>query len=154
MTTEIISTNAIEFGGTLTRSHGCTDAIFVYNTGGTTFSGKVYISEAAATARTLTINASGPTTFSNTIADFNDASTAHNGLQVTGNNTLTLSGANTFTGGTTLAGATTVLDYSTNNNDKIYPTSGLTVNGGAGRLRWVLGTKCQRHHAEYRRRFD
>ena len=133
MTTEISGTNAIEFGGTLTKvGTGGTDAIFVYNTGGTTFSGKVYISEAAATARTLTINASGPTTFSNTIADFNGASTAHNGLQVTGNNTLTLSGANTFTGGTTLAGATTVLDYSTNNNDKIYPTSGLTVNGGAG----------------------
>ncbi len=128
---EISGSNAIEFGGTLTKSGTGNNSLFVYNSGGTTFSGNVYISEAAGNARTLTINASGPTTISGVIANFNGVATVNSGLQVTGNNTLTLSGANTYTGGTALSGATTVLDYSTQDNSKLADAQALTVNGGA-----------------------
>ena len=47
-----------------------------------------------------------------------------------GNGTLTLSGANTFTGATTLNAGGLTLDYSTQDNSKLSDTAALTLGGG------------------------
>lgn len=53
------------------------------------------------------------------------------GIQKTGQGSLTLSGANSITGSTSISGGgTLVLDYTTNDNRKLPNTSSLTLGGG------------------------
>ncbi|MBC7785668.1 MAG: autotransporter-associated beta strand repeat-containing protein [Burkholderiales bacterium] len=127
---EIGGTNALEFSGTFTNDTG-NRTLWVTNTGGTTLSGtNLFLSEAVGTARTLSVIANGPTTISAPIANANGGGLAGI-LTIVGNNTLTLSGSNTYTGQTNLRGATTILDYSTNDNSKFSDTAALVVDGGA-----------------------
>ena len=78
------------------------------------------------TNRTLTIAGSGNTTLAGAIADGGTGGTL--GLAKTGNGTLTLSGTNTFTGATNIAGGTLTLNYATNNTSKLADAAGLTIN--------------------------
>jgi len=52
------------------------------------------------------------------------------GLTKTDDGTLTLSGANTYSGDTTVTGGTLNLDYSTQNNSKLSDTAALALGGG------------------------
>ena len=58
-------------------------------------------------------------------------STAATSLQKFGTGTWTLSGTNSFTGGTTLSGGTLRLDYGANDTTKLADTVALTFSGGA-----------------------
>jgi len=71
----------------------------------TTFAGNVYLSDAAATGRSLTLAGSGAVTISGAIANFNGSAGTASSFGYSGAGSLTLSGANTFTGSTTLNSA-------------------------------------------------
>ncbi|BCU79697.1 autotransporter-associated beta strand repeat-containing protein [Luteolibacter sp. LG18] len=116
-------------GGALINA-GANRTLAVTNTGTTTVSGKVSLSDAVGTGRTLTVDVAstaGATTISGAIVNYVNPSTgAAGGLTKTGTGTLTLTGANTYTGATTVSAGT--LSLST---PYIADTSTLTVATGA-----------------------
>jgi len=63
------------------------------------------------------------------------AGTGAGGIIKAGASTLTLSGPNSYTGGTTAGAGTLVLDYATQDNTKLSNTSALTFSGGTLTLR-------------------
>ena len=89
-------------------------------------------------ANTLSLSNTGTLTgsgFSLTLAGAGNGSiassigTGSGGLIKNGAGLWTLSGANTFTGSTTISGGSLVLDYTTQNNSKLSATSSLTLAG-------------------------
>ncbi len=79
--------------------------------------------------RTFTINKSAQTDVEMIIeADISDGSAA-SGFTKSGNGTLTLKGANSFTGLTTINAGGLVLDFTASNTNKLSPTAGLTMPG-------------------------
>ena len=98
-----IGAGAINFTGAFTNSGGNNTLTSSTTTGGSnTFSGSAFnLSESGAVARNLTINGTSPTTISAPVNDFSGGvGTVGSSLTYTGTSTLTLSGANTYTGGT------------------------------------------------------
>ncbi len=147
---------ALTFGGTLTQTAG-SYTLTNNNTGGLTFN-NVNLSSSSVN-RTLTLVGSGNTTVTGVIADGDPSSTSGLTFNATGT-TLTLSGANTYRGATTItagtllaasntalgttAAATTVADGATlafSNN--INSAEAITINGtgvgGNGALRNISG---------------
>ncbi|MCX6996835.1 MAG: autotransporter-associated beta strand repeat-containing protein, partial [Kiritimatiellaeota bacterium] len=77
-------------------------------TGGNTLTlaGNVYLSEITGTGRTLTLAGAGNTTISGAIANFNGGAGTAGGLTITNTGLTILSGANTYTGVTTISAGT------------------------------------------------
>jgi len=119
----IVGSQNLEIAGSLTNSGG-NRTLSVSNTGLTTLSGPVYLSELSGTGRVLTINATNSVVLSGVVSDFNGTGTAGS-LAKLGNGTLTLAGANTHSGGTTLTAGTLNL-----NNAAAPGTGTLTIAGG------------------------
>jgi autotransporter-associated beta strand protein len=99
--------NAFTFSGPVTVSGAASRTLTVNNTALTTFSGSVFLSEAAATGRTLLINGTGNVNITGQISNFNGAGTAGT-LSKGGSGILTLSNTNTYSGGTLISGGTLV----------------------------------------------
>jgi autotransporter-associated beta strand protein len=81
-------------------------------------------------ASTLTINNTTPGTFSGTITDNNAVNGASLALYIEGSSSVTLSGSNNFTGGTTLTSGTLIAanDYALGNATSQNPSAGLTLS--------------------------
>ena len=96
------------------------------------------------TAATFTFTGTGNVSVAGAVINSYNA-TANTGaesLSFSDPATLTLSGTNSYTGGTTLNGGTLVLDFSTNNTQKLSPTGVLLVGGqytGSGLLNTIGG---------------
>lgn len=105
------------------------------NTSGTaTFSGNVFLGSNSGAARGLTVStlAGGTLEFTgNLLRATTGATGSTDTLTLTGGGKVILSGANTFTGVTTLGGGTLVLDHTTNNGGKLSSTAGLVMTGGS-----------------------
>jgi len=97
--------NNIELGGTFTNG-GASRKLTVSNSGTTTISGNLFLSEVTGTGRVLTITDNGATTISGNIANFSGGAGTAGGITVNGSSSLTLSGTNTYTGATTLSSGT------------------------------------------------
>lgn len=114
-------------GGFLNR--GGNNTIFVNNTGVTTISGSaVSISDNNTAGRTLTFNVAGTSGGVVVSSVIQNGGSGAEILAKTGTGTLTLSGANSYTGGTTLSGGT--LRLGANNT---IPSSG-TVTFAGGKI--------------------
>jgi fibronectin-binding autotransporter adhesin len=87
------------FSGTWLNNAG-NRTLTVNTTGGVELAGEVRLSEHATSARTMTINGTGDVLISGVVS--NGIGTGASNLSYTGTGTLTLGGANTFTGNTTL----------------------------------------------------
>ncbi len=81
----------------------------------------------SASDSSLTLTGSGNGTISNSIST---GVIGFDGITKSGNGTWTLSGANNIFGATNLRGGTLVLNYATNNNDKVNAGSNLNFSGG------------------------
>lgn len=106
--TTLSGTNAFTFNGAVTSSGSNTRTLTVSNTGGATFAGSVFLQEAAATGRTLTINGASAVNITGAVQD---GGTGPATLRYSGSSTLTLSNSsNTYSGGTqiTIAGGTII----------------------------------------------
>ena len=79
-------------------------------------------------AKTLTL--AGSNAMNNTIGGAIVNSASATSLSKTGTGKWVLGGTNTFTGATSVAGGTLMLDYSTNNSSKLADTGILTMAGG------------------------
>ena len=128
-TSTIGGTNNFTFTGTATAANAVARTLTVSNTGTTTFAGNVYLSDVAATGRTLTINGTGAVAITAPIADFNGTGTTGN-LVYSGTNTLTLSGANTYSGTTTVGSATVTGGILTVTSSGVLGGGNVTVNNG------------------------
>ena len=104
------------------------------DSGTVTFSGNVFMGSNSAAAKGLTIQstAGGTVAFTGSLLRATTGATGNTDtLTMTGAGTAVLSGANTFTGATTVSGGTLVLDYTINNGSKLSQTASLTLNGGS-----------------------
>ena len=107
---DIGGTTGLNFSGTVSNS-GSVDDFNVTNTGGTTFSGNVYLSNNTASLRTLVIGGNSPLIISGVVADANGSTGANPcGITYNGTSTLTLSNANTYTGTTTFTAGTLLVE--------------------------------------------
>ncbi len=88
--------------GNLTNSNVNNTLTSTVTTGSLTVDNAVYLSEATGTGRTLTINGIGNTTISGSIQNFNGGPGTAGNIVKAGAGVLTLSGANTYTGATTI----------------------------------------------------
>jgi autotransporter-associated beta strand protein len=123
--------NNLELSGSLTNSVTAQTVTNNISGGTLTLSGPLFLSSAAATGRTLTLNGSGSTAISGVIANFNGAGSAGN-VTYSGTNTLTLSGANTYTGLTTVSAGTLRLNRS---GGTTIPTGSSVSISGTGNLK-------------------
>ncbi|BCU78041.1 autotransporter-associated beta strand repeat-containing protein [Luteolibacter sp. LG18] len=99
--------------------------------------GGVLTNSAAATSVVWTVGESNATaTFAGVVE--NGAGTV--ALAKTGTGTQTLSGTNTYTGGTILNSGTLALDYNTQDSSKLSDSGPLILNGGTLQMAGVLGT--------------
>jgi autotransporter-associated beta strand protein len=122
----VAGTNSITLAGAVTQTGGNRSIINnLSNNGVLTLSGPVYL-DSGATARNLALSGTGNTVVSGSIAD---SSTVTNGSALTksGTGTLTLSGSNSYTGGTTVSAGTLALS---NSNALGANTGSLTLSGG------------------------
>lgn len=111
----------LTLSGTITN-YNANNTLTVESTGTTTLSGSVLLSESN-TARTLTVDGPGNLTISGVIAN---GGTGAGNLVKNSAGTLTLSGANTYTGTTTINDGALKLGA----NDVLSDTSDLTLAGG------------------------
>jgi autotransporter-associated beta strand protein len=121
----VAGTNSITLAGAVTQTGGNRSIINnLSNNGVLTLSGPVYL-DSGATARNLALSGTGNTVVSGSIAD---SSTVTNGSALTksGTGTLTLSGSNSFTGGTTVSDGKLALS----NSNALGATGSLTLSGG------------------------
>jgi len=127
--------NSLTLSGSLTNSGGnrtLTSSIPAAS-GSLTLSGPVYLSEAQATGRVLTIAGTGNTLISGVIADSaagNSATPATSGLTITNTGTTTITNSNTFTGLTTMNAAAGTLVLTPSNS----VIGGLTMSNGTVNL--------------------
>lgn len=128
--------NNIEIGGNLTNSGGNRTITSSITGGGALTLDNVYLSEAQATGRTLTFNGTGSTTI-NAIADSAagvSVTPATSGLTLnSATQTLTLAGANTYSGTTTVTAGTLSLgnDNALGTSTLSLGTATLQASGGA-----------------------
>ncbi len=139
--------NNLTINGGFTNSGG-SRTLTVLNTGTTTLGGSVFLSDDNTTSgRVLTFSNIAPLVISGSISNNNAGNTNLSSLAYLGTNTLTLSGANNYSGGTTISGGTliaastnafgtntgtvtfsgttgtTILDIQTDGNDVAYPVN-------------------------------
>ncbi len=124
-------TNDLTFAGTVTNAGPASRTITVNNSGNTTISGGLFLAGDDVTARTVTINGSGTITVSGVIANNNAGNTAASSLTYGGSSTLTLTKANTYSGGTTVGGGGTLL---ANNSTGSATGSGTVAVSNGGTL--------------------
>lgn len=117
--------NNIELSGNLTNNITAQTVTNNIAVGSLKLSGSIYLSNAAGTGRTLTLNGSGATAISGVIANFNGSGTASN-IAYGGTGTLTLSGGNTYTGTTAVNTGTLLI-----NGNQSTATGNVTVSSGA-----------------------
>lgn len=101
-----------------------TDATISSSSGNLAITGNINSAAAPNSNRSLTLTGSSTGNVTGAIA------LGSGGLTKNGGGTWTLSGANTFTGATSITGGSLVLDYTTNNTNKISGTAPLTLGGG------------------------
>jgi fibronectin-binding autotransporter adhesin len=130
----------VQIGETGTNQTG-TGGIINNGTGALTFSAATFNIALPGTTVNRTFTLGGSNTGDNTISGIiqNNATNGLVNLTKTGIGKWTISGANTFTGPTTLSGGgTLVLDYTTADNSKLSDTGALSVsisgNSGGGKL--------------------
>lgn len=130
--------NNLTFTGSVTNS-SATQTLTTSMTGGAVFqiAGNLFLSESAATARTLQIFGSGDRLISGVIANNAGSNNSGSHLFFNGSGTLALTGTNTYSGRTLAAGG----GYLVLNQDRnlgVVPASPLTdalILAGTGRLR-------------------
>lgn len=119
-TTTFSGPNSLTINGSLTNSGtNRTIANSLGSANTLNLAGNVYLSEASGTGRTLTIGGTGLLNISGNISNFNGGPGTAGSLIFTGTSTTVLSGANTYSGGTTIAsssGPGTALSVSTIGN--------------------------------------
>lgn len=98
-----------------------------FGSGTLTFTGAVTANQDAGTS-VLTLGGSGIGTISGALSNAGSAGSAGLALTKNGSGTWTLSGANTYTGTTTVSGGKLVLDYAT--NTPISSSAAVVINGG------------------------
>jgi autotransporter-associated beta strand protein len=119
--------NNLTFSDGFTNSGG-SRTLTVNNTGTTTISGNAYLSDDNTTSgRIVTIGGTGNTTISAVIANNSAANTLAAHLVKTGAGILTLSAANTYTGGTTISGG--ALQIGAGGTSGSVSSVGITNNG-------------------------
>lgn len=123
--TTISGSQNLTFSGPVTQ-YGGNRTITLNNTGTTTISGNVALSDNN-TARTLTLTGPGDATVSGIISN---GGTGAGNLTKGGTGTLTLSGANTYTGTTTVNGGTLLLG----GNDRLDDSSDVVLNNATFNL--------------------
>jgi autotransporter-associated beta strand protein len=125
----ILGSQSLQINGTFTNSGGNRTLANNLDPGTTlTLAGQVNLSENATTGRTLTVSGTGNTAVTGAIAN---GGTAAGVLIKTSIGQMTASGANSYTGATTLSGGgTLVLDYSSQDNSKLADAAALTLSGG------------------------
>ena len=125
-------TDKFTFNGSLTNSGG--NRILNVGPGGLDLNGSVYLSEASATGRTLTIGGTGDVKISGPIANVSGGAGTAGNFTYAGTGTITLTGANTYTGTTTVSGGGTMqLDGA-----GVIPAGG-AVTVSAGTLKFLPG---------------
>ncbi|MGA2443220.1 MAG: autotransporter-associated beta strand repeat-containing protein, partial [Tepidisphaeraceae bacterium] len=126
-TADIGGTIGLNFSGTITNI-GSVDDLNLTNTGGTTFSGNVYLSNTTTNNRTIVLGGNSPLVISGVIADANGATGANPcGVTYNGTSSLTLSNANIYTGTTTFQAGTLLLE-----NNSAMGTSAFVFGGNGG----------------------
>lgn len=116
-------------GGTLSLSstNNSTYSFQNFGSGTLTIAGAVTANQATGTS-VLTLGGSGSGTISGALTNAGAAGSSGLALTKSGSGTWTLSGANTYTGATTINGGRLILDYSA--NTPIHSSSPVTLNGG------------------------
>ncbi|MEO7933801.1 MAG: PEP-CTERM sorting domain-containing protein [Chthoniobacterales bacterium] len=105
--TTLSGSNAFTLNGTVTSSGSNSRSLTVSNTGGAIIGGNLVLQEATATGRTFTILGTSAVSVNGVVQD---GGTGPAILKYTGSSTLTLSNANTYSGGTqmTVTGSTII----------------------------------------------
>ncbi|WP_176159412.1 beta strand repeat-containing protein [Prosthecobacter debontii] len=137
-----VSGVGLTINGSFTNSGGSRTLTNNTTTGNAlNLAGSVYLSEATATGRTLTITGTGSTIISGVISNFNGSGIA-GGLIKSGTGVLTLSGANLYTGPTSLDVGTLLVNNSTGSaiGSGNLTAAASTVFGGIGSISGSLTT--------------
>jgi autotransporter-associated beta strand protein len=96
-----------------------------------TFSGDVYLAQAATVARTLTLSGSGATTFSGNISNFGTSGST-GAITITNTGLTTFSGNNTYTGATTVSNGTLLVNGNQSSATGNVSVALAAVLGGTG----------------------
>lgn len=134
--TLLIDTAAVTIARNIELRSGGTGTLTVggiNTTGTTTYSGNVSFGTPSAAARPLTVvaNAGGAVAFTGNLVRPTGATGTTDTLTKIGGGTVILSGANTFTGSTTVRGGVLQLNYAANNSAKIASDVELVLAGGS-----------------------
>lgn len=96
--------NNIDLTGSITGDTGAaTRLLAITNSGATTISGNIYLSDSSTAGRTLAVSGTTAVAISGVISNYNGAGGTAGNLTYSGSSTLTLQSASTYTGTTSIS---------------------------------------------------